>query len=67
MKLIWYLSSLFTIFLILLSNPKAINFGYQAQLFNYTKSSQQNIQLITAISSLVFLFITIILTGNLIN
>lgn len=67
MKLIWYLSSLLTIFLILLSNPKAINFGNQAQLFNYTKSSQKNIQLLTAVNSLIFLFITIILTGNLIN
>nr|YP_007878246.1 preprotein translocase subunit G [Calliarthron tuberculosum]AGA63857.1 preprotein translocase subunit G [Calliarthron tuberculosum] len=67
MKLVWYLSSLVTIFLILFNNPKATSFGNlgnQSQLFSYTKSTQKNIQLITSISSLIFLLMTIILTSN---
>lgn len=66
MKLIWYLSSVITILLILFSNPKATGFGSQVQLFNYTKSTQKNLQLVTAMSSLIFLLMTIILTGNFI-
>lgn len=67
MKLIWYFSSVVTIFLILFNNPKATSFGNlgnQSQLFSYTKSTQRNLQLTTAASSLIFLLVTIILTGN---
>nr|YP_009660630.1 preprotein translocase subunit G [Corallina chilensis]QCS25578.1 preprotein translocase subunit G [Corallina chilensis] len=68
MKLVWYLSSLVTIFLILFNNPKATSFGNlgsQSQLFSYTKSTQKNLQLATIVSSFIFLLITIILTSNL--
>lgn len=69
MKLIWYFSSILTVLLILFSNPKATsfgNFGNQFQLFNYTKSTQRNLQLLIIINSLIFLLVTVLLTGNLI-
>jgi len=68
MKLIWYLSSILTIFLILVNNPKATSFGNlsnQGQLFSYTKSTQLNIQLMTVIMVLIFLLLTIILTSHI--
>nr|YP_009541844.1 preprotein translocase subunit G [Neogoniolithon spectabile]AYR06053.1 preprotein translocase subunit G [Neogoniolithon spectabile] len=68
MKLIWYLSSFLTVFLILLSNPKSNSFsnlGMQNSLFSYTKSSQKNIQVLTVMSGGVFLLITVILTNNI--
>ena len=69
MKLIWYLSSIFTILLILINNPKATSFGNinnQSQLFSYTKSTQINIQILTIIIALVFLVFTICLTSNIV-
>jgi len=68
MKLIWYLSSVVTIFLILVNNPKATSFGNinnQSQLFSYTKSTQLNIQVMTVIMVLIFLLFTIIITSHL--
>jgi len=67
MKLIWYLSSVSTIFLILISNPKASslgNIGNSYQLFSYTKSTQFNIQLVTIILAAIFLLLTVILTNR---
>ncbi len=67
MKFIWYLSSLLTISLILLNNPKATSFGSignQSQLFSYTKSTQVNIQLVTIAASFAFLLLTIILASH---
>lgn len=64
MKFIWYLSSVLTILLILVNNPKATSFGNigsQSELFSYTKSTQVNIQLMTIGASVTFLLITIIL------
>ena len=69
MKLIWYLSSIVTILLILLNNPKATSFGNinnQSQLFSYTKSTQTNIQILTIFVSLIFLVFTIILTSHVV-
>ena len=66
MKIIWYLSSLLTIFLILISNPKASSLGSLGsnyQLFSYTKSTQLNIQLMTIFFALIFLLFTVILTS----
>ena len=70
MKLIWYLSSFTTMFLILLNSPKSNSFGdfsNQSQFFSYTKSTKQSVQLVTILSGLIFLFVTIILTGNWLN
>lgn len=67
MRFLWYLSSVLTICLILISNPKASSFGSiggRSQLFSYTKSMQLNIQLITIVVSLIFLLLTIILTSH---
>ena len=67
MKIIWYISSLLTILLILIGNPKASslgNIGGNYQFFSYTKSTQINIQLITIIVALIFLLLTIILTSR---
>lgn len=67
MKFIWYLSSILTILLILVNNPKATSFGNvgnQSQLFSYTKSTQTNIQLATIFLSLTFLSFTIILASH---
>ena len=67
MKLIWYFSSLLTILLILFNNPKATSFGNignQSQLFSFTKSTQQNLQLATVISSMIFIFMTIIFLSH---
>ena len=67
MKLVWYVSSLLTVLLILLNNPKATSFGNigsQSQLFSFTKSTQQNLQLATIISSTIFIFMTVILISH---
>ena len=67
MKTLWYLSSIFTIFLILISSPKASSLGNisdSSQLFSYTKSTQVNIQLITILLTTFFLLLTIILTSH---
>lgn len=67
MKVIWYLSSVLTILLILISNPKASSLGNldnNYTLFSYTKSTQINIQLMTIVVALIFLFLTIILTSH---
>ena len=67
MKVIWYLSSLLTIFLILISNPKASSLGNivsNSQLFSYTKSTQLNIQLTTIFFASTFLLFTVLLTSN---
>lgn len=67
MKAIWYLSSVLTILLILINNPKASSFGNignNYQLFSYTKNTQINIQLMTIVVALIFLLLTIILTSH---
>lgn len=67
MKIFWYLSSILTILLILISNPKASSLGSlgnNSQLFSYTKSTQINIQLMTVLLAIVFLLLTVILTSH---
>lgn len=67
MKIIWYLSSILTILLILIGNPKASSLGSigdSYQFFSYTKSTQVNIQLMTIVVALIFLLLTIILTSR---
>ena len=67
MKVVWYISSILTIFLILIGNPKASslgNIGGNYQLFSYTKSTQINIQLMTIVTASIFLLLTIILTSH---
>lgn len=67
MKFFWYLSSLLTVLLILINNPKATNFGSAAdtsQLFSYTKSTQTGLQLATVAMASIFLFLTIVLTSH---
>lgn len=69
MKLIWYLLSLLTVLLILFNNPKATslgNIGSQSQLFSYTKSTENNIQLATVLSAFLFMITTIIMVSNFI-
>lgn len=68
MKIFWYICSISTVLLILINNPKATSFGNigdQSQLFSYTKSTQINIQLMTIVFSLTFLFLTIVLTSHI--
>ena len=67
MKFFWYLFSILTIFLILMSNPKASSLGSmgsESQLFSYTKSTQNNLQLLTMFVSITFLILTIFLIGH---
>lgn len=67
MKFFWYLFSILTIFLILISNPKASSLGSigsDSQLFSYTKSTQSNLHLLTVFVSITFLLITILLMGR---
>ena len=67
MKFFWYLFSILTIFLILMSNPKASslgNIGSNSQLFSYTKSTQNNLQLLTVFVVITFLILTIFLMGH---
>lgn len=67
MKWFWYLSSVFTVLLILINNPKATSFGNvtnSSQLFSYTRSAQFNIQLATIAMSLIFLLLTVILNSH---
>ena len=67
MKFFWYLFSILTIFLILMSNPKASSLGgigSDSQLFSYTKSTQNNLQLLTIFVSITFLILTIFLMGH---
>jgi preprotein translocase subunit SecG len=67
MKFFWYLFSILTIFLILISNPKASSFGNigsDSQLFSYTKSTQNNILFLTVSVAIIFLLLTIILMGH---
>lgn len=67
MKFFWYLSSILTIFLILISNPKASSFGNigsDSQLFSYTKSTQNNILFLTVSVAIIFLLLTILLMGH---
>jgi len=67
MKFFWYLSSILTIFFILISNPKASSFGNiggDTQLFSYTKSTQSNILLLTVSVAMLFLLLTILLMGH---
>lgn len=67
MKFFWYLFSVLTICLILISNPKASSFGNigsDNQLFSYTKSTQSNILLLTVSVATLFLFLTILLMGH---
>nr|YP_010728682.1 preprotein translocase subunit G [Phymatolithon calcareum]WEA76898.1 preprotein translocase subunit G [Phymatolithon calcareum] len=70
MKLIWYTSSILTILLILINNPKSQGFGSignQSQLFSYTRSTQKNILILTTITASIFVLLTIILTSNIIT
>ena len=67
MRFIWHLSSVLTILLVLVNNPKATSFGNigkQSQLFSYTKSTQANVQLITIAMSFTFLLLTVILVSH---
>ena len=67
MKFFWYLFSILTIFLILMSNPKTSSLGgigSDSQLFSYTKSTQNNLQLLTIFVSITFLILTVFLMGH---
>nr|YP_009502133.1 preprotein translocase subunit G [Porolithon onkodes]ASB29734.1 preprotein translocase subunit G [Porolithon onkodes] len=64
MKFFWYLSSILTIFFILINNPKASSIGSDSQLFSYTKSTQSNVHLLTVFVSAIFLLLTILLMGR---
>ena len=67
MKFIWYISSLSTIFLVLINNPKSEGFGRigsQTQLFSYTRSTQKKLLIFTVLAASVFLLLTIILTSH---
>jgi protein translocase SecG subunit len=69
MKLGWYISSIITISLILINNPKSqglSSISRQLQLFSYTRSTQKNLLVITIIAASVFVFFTIVLTSNFI-
>nr|YP_009541742.1 preprotein translocase subunit G [Synarthrophyton chejuense]AYR05751.1 preprotein translocase subunit G [Synarthrophyton chejuense] len=68
MKILWFISSLVTIFLILINNPKSEGLGgmgNQSQLFSYTRSTQNNLLGFTLLSSFAFVLLTIILTSHL--
>ena len=68
MKFFWYLSSILTILLVLVSTPKAASFGNigtQSQLFSYNRSMQRNIKSATGLVSLIFLFLTVLLSSGL--
>lgn len=67
MKISWYISSIITISLILINNPKSEGFGSignNSQLFSYTRSTQKNLLIFTSIAASIFLLITIILTSH---
>nr|AYR06255.1 preprotein translocase subunit G [Renouxia sp.] len=67
MKFFWYLSSILTILLVLISNPKAANFSNiaaQSQLFSYNRGTQRNMKIATGFASLIFLFLTVLLNSN---
>nr|WOA02446.1 preprotein translocase subunit G [Gloiopeltis furcata] len=63
MKLIWYVASVFTIFLILINNPKATSlsgFGDQGKFFNSTRSTQKGLQIVISIHVVLFFSLTIL-------
>nr|YP_010952239.1 preprotein translocase SecG subunit [Gloiopeltis furcata]WMP13908.1 preprotein translocase SecG subunit [Gloiopeltis furcata] len=63
MKLIWYVASFFTIFLILINNPKATSlsgFSDQGRIFNSTRSTQKSLQIVIAIHVVAFFSLTIL-------
>ena len=50
-----------------MSNPKTSSLGGiggDSQLFSYTKSTQNNLQLLTILVSIIFLILTIFLMGH---
>ena len=62
MKFLWYVTSILTIFLILINNPKNSgnnNFGNQNNLINLTGNSQSFLQKIIMVNVFIFLLITI--------
>nr|AYR06457.1 preprotein translocase subunit G [Rhodogorgon sp.] len=64
----WYLSSFLTILLVLISIPKATSFGNigtRSQLFSYSRNMQRNVRSITGLVSLIFLFLTVLLSSGL--
>ena len=62
MKVIWYLVSFLTIFLVLLNDPKSTDlggFGSSQQMFSMTRESQNKLQVITVVSIFIFFLLTI--------
>lgn len=67
MKILWYIVSIITLLLILVSNPKSNGFGNfsnSLQLVNYTRSTQKNMQILTIFSISVFLLSTILIVAD---
>nr|YP_009313729.1 hypothetical protein P8461_pgp090 [Helminthocladia australis]SCW21983.1 secG [Helminthocladia australis] len=67
MKILWYISSIFLIFLILSNNPKAEGLGVlgnQSQLFSNTRQATTVLESLTWIFIILFLSFTTILTIN---
>nr|QCI04494.1 Preprotein-translocase subunit g [Antithamnion hubbsii] len=62
MKFLWYITSILTIFLILINNPKTnglSNLGSQNNLINLTSNNQVILRKIIIINILIFLLLTI--------
>nr|YP_009293611.1 preprotein translocase subunit G [Rhodymenia pseudopalmata]AOM64293.1 preprotein translocase subunit G [Rhodymenia pseudopalmata] len=62
MKLIWYLISFLTVFLILLNNPKATDlgsFGGNQKVLSLTRGSQKKMQILTVITASIFFILTV--------
>ena len=64
MKYIWYLSSIFTIIIILVNDPKSSslgNMGNRGPSVNLTRSAQNGLQIGTVVSMLSFLVLTVLI------
>ncbi len=62
MKFLWYITSILTIFLILINNPKmsgTSNLGNQNNLINLTSNNQSFLQKSIIVNILIFLLLTI--------
>jgi len=68
MKLLWYITSILTIFLILINNPKTnslSNFSNQNNLINFTSNDQSILRKIIIVNILFFLLLTIFSIVNI--
>lgn len=63
MKYIWYLSSVFTMAIVLINNPKSSSLGNmsnQGTPINLTRSTQNGLQIATVLGVLIFLMLTVL-------